>query len=124
MHVRPFFLSYCARPPVYIRRKDMRLTLDEQETIIRWENRHKKLYIYTCDQALIRKLNQHCKDNPKEWKRTNQERDGGKVVSAEFEGASKNLLTIRKKILRKDMTEEQKKQKSELIKKVNTSKKT
>ena len=54
-----------------------RLTGDEQETLILYNQKDKTAEVFTYNPSLIRKLDAICLSNPNEFKRTEDNDDGG-----------------------------------------------
>lgn len=77
------------------------LSLREQETIIAYDRESREMNIYTADAALLRRL---IKLDAYELVR--EHRKDGQVIAADFK-ADKSLCFLRSKVLKRDLTEEQ-----------------
>ena len=81
----------------------MRLTLEEQETVITYDRAGDTMNIYTADPYLIARLRKQ-----EAYEVVREHRQGGGVVAVDFR-ADKKLLTLRKERQKgRPMTEEQK----------------
>lgn len=86
----------------------MKPTYDEQETIIRIERTSKTVKICTTDSRYMTKFDKLVKNNPDEWKFTDQEICQGDVVEKFYE-CPVNLISFRSKTgTGRELTEEQK----------------
>lgn len=93
------------------------MTKEEQETVITWDNSTCMMQIYTADPALMRRLR-----GLQSYKLIREHRQGdGKVIAAVFE-AEKRLLTLRSKRVKVELTEEQRKERRERLRKAREQK--
>lgn len=100
-----------------------KLSLVEQETIITYNAAEEHAEIYTCYPPSIRKLDKYCKENPEEWKVKNVSTVEGEVVGKTYT-APKKLISFRCKEPKKpELTEEEKNEIGERLKKSRASKK-
>lgn len=83
----------------------MKLTLQEQETILLYNNGDKEAEIYTYDPKLIRKIEQAAKRRPDLYRITRRDSDG--AVTCVF---PKKWLTLQ---LREPISEEERQRRSE-----------
>lgn len=93
-----------------------RPTNDERETIIRYDDASDECLIYTCNRALITRLDRYCQSNPKQWKLYDQD-EYSKTYRT-----TKKLLTIREKSVKKEMTQEQRQAASDRLKRMRENK--
>lgn len=85
----------------------MSVPINEQETTISFTRDGDKAIVYTSDKMMLTKLHKLVKKNPKEWKRIDQGRLKGDVVSETFE-CPKKLISLRTATPTFVMSEEQK----------------
>ena len=71
----------------------MNIPVNEQETTISFMRNSNKAIVYTSDKTMLTKLHKLAKKNP-EWKRIDQGRLKGDVVSETFE-CPKKLISLR-----------------------------
>lgn len=88
----------------------MGLTLYEQETIINMNREDGEMIIYTADPNLMRRLSKL-----PAYKKVKEYRNGGKVIAADFK-ADKRLLFLRGKVLKIELSDEEKKRRAETLK--------
>ena len=99
----------------------MKPTYDEQETIIRIERTSKTVKICTTDSRYMTKFDKLVKNNPDEWKFTDQETCQGDVVEKFYE-CPVNLISFRGKTgTGRELTEEQKKASAERLRRYRES---
>jgi len=72
----------------------MSVPIYEQETTISFTRDGDKAIVYTSDRTMLTKLHKLVEKNPKEWKRIDQGRLKGDVVSETFE-CPKKLISLR-----------------------------
>jgi hypothetical protein len=94
----------------------MRLTLEEQETVITYDRAGDTMNIYTADPYMIARLRKQ-----EAYEVVREHRQGGEVVAVDFR-ADKKLLTLRNKRPVSNMTEEQKAAASARLKEYRESK--
>lgn len=85
----------------------MSVPIYEQETTISFTRDGEKAIVYTSDKTMLTKLHKLVEKNPKEWKRIDQGRLKGDVVSETFE-CPKKLINLRTTTPISTMSEEQK----------------
>lgn len=85
----------------------MSVPIYEQETTISFTRDGNKAIVYTSDRTMLTKLHKLVEKNPKEWKRVDQGRLKGDVVSETFE-CPKKLISFRTATPVSTMSEEQK----------------
>lgn len=88
---------------------------EEQETVIQYRRVDDFLTIWTSDPTVMTKL-----DKQEEWVLTKTEKADNKVYAKEYR-APKRLLSFRSKLIKRDLTEEQKKVAAERMKKYNAA---
>jgi hypothetical protein len=93
----------------------MRLSRCEQEVVINFNAEETTMSIYTADPVWIRKLDRLVESNSREYSFVRQETYKGRVVSKTYL-APKKLLTLRSKTQKRELTEEQKKEIAERLK--------
>jgi len=84
----------------------MSVPINEQETTISFTRDSNKAIVYTSDKTMLTKLHKLVEKNPKEWKRIDQGRLKGDVVSETFE-CPKKLISLRTATPISKMSEEQ-----------------
>lgn len=94
----------------------MRLSVNEQETVVNFERNTDKATVYTSDQTMLTKLHKLMEKNPKEWRLIDKGRIDGDVVSETFE-CPKRLISFRTSTASRVMTEEQREAAAERLKK-------
>lgn len=87
----------------------IRLSFEEQETIIRWDKKNKEAVIYTHEPSLKRKLEAMAKAYPEEIKL--EKADNGSVEYI----LPKNLVSIRSPRQGRKLSEEEKRQLAERL---------
>lgn len=85
----------------------MSVPINEQETTISFTRDGDKAIVYTSDKIMLTKLHKLVEKNPKEWKRIDQGKLKGDVVSETFE-CPKKLISLRTATPTFAMSEEQK----------------
>lgn len=85
----------------------MSVPINEQETTISFTRDGDKAIVYTSDKIMLTKLHKLVEKNPKEWKRIDQGKLKGDVVSETFE-CPKKLISLRTATPTFVMSEEQK----------------
>ena len=85
----------------------MSVPIYEQETTISFTRDGNKAIVYTSDKTMLTKLHKLVEKNPKEWRRIDQGRLKGDVVSETFE-CPKKLISLRTATPVSTMSEEQK----------------
>ncbi len=94
----------------------MKLTMEEQETIIRLERLSENAIIYTTDTTVMTKLDKKCEGEPDYWYRTEEGFLEGELISKTYE-CPKSFVSFRNKPKQgKPMTYEQKMVLSERMK--------
>ena len=88
----------------------------EKETVISFDRESDTMRIYTADSVMMNRLSKL-----KAYKMTRERKNGGRVVSREYE-ADKHLLTLRSKRVISTMTDEQKQNAAERLKKMREGK--
>lgn len=88
------------------------MTKEEQETVITWDKSSCMMRVYTADPVLIRRLR-----GLQSYKLITEHRQGGEVIACEFE-AEKRLLTLRSKLSKVVLTEEQREERRERMRKI------
>lgn len=86
--------------------KKMSLSRLEQETVINFNAEEGQADLYTADPVWIRKLDGLCEKNPEQFRMIEEHRAGGKVISRRYI-FPKQLITIRSKTMKRDLTDEQ-----------------
>lgn len=81
---------------------DYRVPMDEQETVIQFDRNGTVCHVYTTDSTMMTKLD-------KIHKRVKQDYVGGKPIAAYYE-FDKKLLSFKKKRIKQNLTDEQRKQ--------------
>lgn len=81
---------------------DYRVPTDEQETVIQFDRSGTVCHVYTTDSTVMTKLD-------KIHKRVKQDYVGGKPIAAYYE-FDKKLLSFKKKRIKQNLTDEQRKQ--------------
>lgn len=81
---------------------DYRVPTDEQETVIQFDRNGTVCHVYTTDSTVMTKLD-------KIHKRVKQDYVGGKPIAAYYE-FDKKLLSFKKKRIKQNLTDEQRKQ--------------
>lgn len=94
----------------------MGLTLYEQETIINMNREDDEMLVYTADPALMRRLSKLAA-----YKKVKEYRNGGKVIAMDFT-ADKKLLFLRGKVLKMELSEEEKMKRAEKLKAARSAK--
>lgn len=92
-----------------------RPTNEERETIIRYDDASDECRIYTCNRALIARLDRYCLSNPKQWKLYDKD-EYSKTYRT-----TKKLITIREKSVKKEMTDEQRQAAADRLQKARES---
>lgn len=88
-----------------------RLSKEETETIIRYDDGSNECRIYTCNKALVARLDRYCQSNPKQWKLYGEDQYSKTYTT------TKKLLTIREKSTKREMTDEEKQAAGERLRK-------
>ena len=84
-----------------------RLTLEEQETIIRIDRIEDYAYVYTSDTTMITKLNRLLQADDTEWELVEKDKISMRAK------APKSLISFRTKTTKRNMSEEQKREAAE-----------
>jgi hypothetical protein len=90
----------------------MNLSLEEKETNINYNDGEKEARIYSCNPALIRKLDKLCEDFPEQFKKTKEDKYSKWYI------IPKKFVRIGKPV---NITEEQRKAKSEYAKHIRNA---
>jgi hypothetical protein len=85
----------------------MIVPINEQETTISFTRDGDKAIVYTSDKTMLTKLHKLVEKNPKEWKRIDEGRLNGNIVSETFE-CPKKLISLRTATPTFVMSDEQK----------------
>lgn len=93
----------------------MNLTIAEQETIVNLERDKDYMEIYTSDSTMITKLSKLLEAESTEWILISKTDYDMKVK------APKNLLSLRTKTIKRDLTDEQRKELAERMRNLNKS---
>ena len=88
---------------------DYRVPTDEQETVIQFDRNGKVCHVYTTDLTVMTKLD-------KKYKRVKQDYINGKPIAAYYE-FDKRLLSFRSKVMKKNLSDEEKKKARERLEK-------
>jgi hypothetical protein len=88
----------------------MALTLLEQETVINYNRDEDFMTVYTADPAMMRRLKKL-----KTYEVIDESRQGGKVIAMTFK-ADKRLVFLRSKVLKVELSEEEKARRAALLK--------
>ena len=103
----------------------MKLSLTEQETIIRYNREEKEVIIDTYNPFDFREYVKRCSSYPDDCKLLHFFKSPeGEIIGGEFVLSSKKLITIRNTIPSRNLTEEQRKVLSERMKGVKHDDKT
>lgn len=94
----------------------MRLTRYEQEVIINFNAEEEHASLYTANPVWIRKMDKLLEQNPDQFRLGRVERVKGEVVSKEY-FFPKRFVTIRSRDVKRELTEEQRKEIAERFKK-------
>lgn len=86
---------------------DYRVPTDEQETVIQFDRNGTVCHVYTTDSTVMTKLD-------KIHKRVKQDYVNGKPIAAYYE-FDKRLLSFRSKIMKKNLSDEEKKKARERL---------
>lgn len=86
---------------------DYRVPTDEQETVIQFDRNSTVCHVYTTDSTVMTKLD-------KIHKRVKQDYVNGKPIAAYYE-FDKRLLSFRSKIMKKNLSDEEKKKARERL---------
>lgn len=86
---------------------DYKVPTDEQETVIRFDRNSTVCYVYTTDSTVMTKLD-------KIHKRVKQDYVSGKPIAAYYE-FDKRLLSFRSKVMKKNLSDEEKKKARERL---------
>jgi len=89
----------------------MAVPTDEQETVVTYSRNDDKAVIYTTDSTVMTKLDKM----GGVYKRVKESKESGVVVAVTYE-APKRLISFRSKIMRRNLTDEQRKALSERMK--------
>lgn len=81
----------------------------EQETIINMNREDGEMIVYTADPNLMRRLSKL-----PAYKKVKEYRNGGKVIAADFV-ADKRLLFLRSKVLKMELSDEEKARRTEKL---------
>ena len=96
----------------------MGLTQEEQETIITYDRAGQRMNVYTADPYLMARLDKL----PDVYSRMRVQKQGGVIISADYE-ADKSLITLRnKKPVGRKMSEEEKQVAAERLAKARAQK--
>lgn len=87
----------------------MGLTKYEMETIINMNLEDAEMIIYTANPALMRRLSKL-----PAYKKVKEYRNGGKIIAADFV-ADKRLLFLRSKVLKMELSDEEKARRTEKL---------
>lgn len=90
----------------------------EREVVITFNAAEDIADIYTADPVYIRKMDKLVAQNPEQFKEIRQEKLGGKVVAKRYE-FPKRFVTIRSKDTKRELTEEQRAEMSERMKRLH-----
>lgn len=93
------------------------MTRREQETIISFNAAEDTVELYTADPVYIRKLNKLAEKNPEQFKPGQVENCQGEIVARRYI-FSKRFISIRSKDVKRELTEEQRKELAERLKAV------
>lgn len=86
----------------------MGMSLEEQETVIQFNRSDEHATVYSSDSTMITKLDRLCKSSPDYFKMTKAERDkDGHIISKFYSVANKSLISLRSKIMERNLTEEE-----------------
>ena len=86
---------------------DYRVPTDEQETVIQFDRNGTVCHVYTTDPTMMTKLD-------KVHKRVKQDYVNGKPIAAYYE-CDKRLLSFRSKVMKKNLSDEEKKKAREQL---------
>ena len=86
---------------------DYRVPTDEQETVIQFDRNGTVCHVYTTDPTMMTKLD-------KVHKRVKQDYVNGKPIAAYYE-VDKRLLSFRSKVMKKNLSDEEKKKAREQL---------
>lgn len=86
---------------------DYRVPTDEQETVIQFDRNDTVCHVYTTDLTVMTKLD-------KKYKRVKQDYVSGKPIAAYYE-FDKRLLSFRSKVMKKNLSDEEKKKARERL---------
>lgn len=86
---------------------DYRVPTDEQETVIQFDRNGTVCHVYTTDSTMMTKLD-------KKYKRVKQDYVNGKPIAAYYE-FDKRLLSFRSKVMKKNLSDEEKKKARERL---------
>ena len=86
---------------------DYRVPTDEQETVIQFDRNGTVCHVYTTDPTMMTKLD-------KVHKRVKQDYVNGKPIAAYYE-FDKRLLSFRSKVMKKNLSDEEKKKAREQL---------
>lgn len=92
------------------------MTRREQETIISFNAAEDSAELYTADPVYIRKLDKLVKSNPKQFKQGRVETYQGEIV-AKCYMFPKRFLSIRSKDIKRELTEKQREELAERLRK-------
>lgn len=92
------------------------MTRQEQETIISFNAAEDNAELYTADPVYIRKLDKLVKSNPEQFKQGRVETYQGEIVAKRYM-FPKRFLSIRSKDIKRKLTEKQRKELAERLRK-------
>lgn len=90
----------------------------EQETIINFNAADDTAELYTADPVWMRKLDKLAEQNPGQFKVGRSERCEGTVIAKRYL-FPKKLITVRSKVVKRDLTDEQREKLSERMKEMH-----
>jgi len=96
----------------------MGLSLEEQETHLRWDRTEGIVHVYTSDRTTMTKFDKLCKEHPENYQCVGVDRaaDNHEIVDKRYEIADKSLITFRGAKKTVGLTEEQRAELAERIK--------
>lgn len=93
----------------------MRLSRYEQEVIINFNAEEEETSLYTANPVWIRKMDKLLEQNPDQFKLGRVEKVRGEIVSKEY-FFPKRFVSIRSKDVKRNLTEEQRRESAERLK--------
>ena len=102
----------------------MGVAVDEQETHINWSREEGCAYVYTSDRTTMTKLDRLCREHPENYKCTNVGRamDDGTILTKEYSIADKTLVSFRGVKIKQELSEEQRAELSERMRRLHDAK--
>ncbi|NLC04081.1 MAG: hypothetical protein GX787_07385 [Tissierellia bacterium] len=91
-------------------------TIEEQETIIRIDRLDDKAYIHTTDSTMITKLSKVITNEGSEWELVESDKYSMRAI------APRNLISLRTKTYTREMTDEQRAEAGERLRKLQRGK--